>query len=79
MIELSERRQAIDLVTLDNRLQRTNELESVGGSGLPFSAGGWRAARQQRRALRAHRERKSVLRSVIHATQDIQQEAMEAE
>ena len=60
MITLGETQQAIDLVTLTEQLQRSGELESSGGRGLHLAVDGRRAARHERRALRAHREGKSA-------------------
>ena len=56
MIELAEKQQAIDLVTLSDVLARKGELESAGGSGLYRAAGGRRPARLSPGALRAHRQ-----------------------
>lgn len=78
MIELSELQQPIDLVTLVNRLQRTNELESVGGAAyLSQLVDGVPRITNVDHYARIVKE-KSVLRSVIHAAHNIQQQAMEA-
>ncbi len=78
MIELSELQQPIDLVTLVNRLQRTNELEAVGGAAyLSQLVDGVPRITNVDHYARIVKE-KSVLRSVIHAAHKIQQQAMEA-
>ena len=58
MVALSERNDAIDLVTLKDELQRRGELEEVGGPGVHRVAGRRRAPQRQRRALRADRQGK---------------------
>ncbi len=57
MIELSERGNAIDFVTLREELSRSGELDEVGRPGLRRGARRRTAARDQRRVLRAHRPR----------------------
>src|ERR1700693_2406476 len=79
MIALGEMQQAIDLVTLTEQLQRTGELESVGGAayvsqlmdGVPHITNVEHYARIVKE--------KALLRGLIHATHAIQQQALEAE
>src|ERR1700693_1973631 len=79
MIALGETQQAIDLVTLTEQLQRTGELEAVGGAayvsqlmdGVPHITNVEHYARIVKE--------KSLLRGLIHATSAIQQQALEAE
>ena len=79
MIELGESQQAIDLVTLSDKLHRKGQLEAAGGS--PYLAqlvdGVPRVGHMEHYA-RIIKE-KSLLRHLIHATHEIQQTAMEAE
>ena len=56
MIALSERNDAIDLITLKEELSRAGELDEVGGPAYIARARRRRAARDQRRALRAHHQ-----------------------
>jgi replicative DNA helicase len=79
MIQLSEQRQAIDLVTLTEQLQRVGELEGVGGSAYIASlVDGVPRITNVDHYARIVKE-KAVLRSVIHATHAIQQRAFEAD
>src|SRR6202047_2167414 len=79
MIVLGETQQAIDLVTLTEQLQRSGELESVGGAayisqlmdGVPHITNVEHYARIVKE--------KSLLRGLIYATHAIQQQALEAE
>src|SRR6201997_5137242 len=79
MIALGESQQAIDLVTLTEQLQRSGELEAVGGAayiaqlmdGVPHVTNIEHYARIVKE--------KSLLRALIHATHTIQQQALEAE
>jgi DnaB-like helicase N terminal domain/AAA domain len=79
MLALGETHQAIDLVTLAEQLQRTGELESVGGApyisqlmdGVPHLT-------NVEFYVRIVRE-KALLRGLIHATNAIYQQAFEAE
>jgi replicative DNA helicase len=79
MIALGESQQAIDLVTLTEQLQRSGELESVGGAayvsqlmdGVPHITNVEHYARIVKE--------KSLLRGLIHVTSAIQQQALEAE
>jgi DnaB helicase-like protein/AAA domain-containing protein len=79
MIALGETEQAIDLVTLTEQLQRSRELESVGGAayvsqlmdGVPHITNVEHYARIVKE--------KSLLRGLIHATSAIQQQALEAD
>ncbi|HLW99756.1 MAG TPA: replicative DNA helicase [Candidatus Acidoferrales bacterium] len=78
MIELSEERQAIDLITMINRLQRNGELETVGGAAyISQLVDGVPRISNVDHYARIVKE-KAVLRRVIHATHNIQQQAMEA-
>jgi len=79
MIELSEQRKAIDLVTLTDQMQRVGELEAAGGAAYISSlVDGVPRVSNVEHYARIVKE-KSVLRSVIHATHAIQQQAMEAD
>ena len=79
MITLGETQQAIDLVTLTDQLQRAGELESSGGpayiaqlmDGVPHVTNVEHYARIVKE--------KALLRGLIHATNAIQQQALEAE
>src|SRR5580693_1446472 len=79
MIALGETQQAIDLVTLTDQLHRSGELESSGGhayiaqlmDGVPHVTNVEHYARIVKE--------KSLLRGLIHATNAIQQQALEAE
>ncbi|HXQ96960.1 MAG TPA: replicative DNA helicase [Candidatus Limnocylindrales bacterium] len=78
MIELSEERQAIDLITMINRLQRNGELETVGGAAyISQLVDGVPRISNVDHYARIVKE-KAVLRRVIHATHNIQQQAMDA-
>jgi len=78
MIELSEERQAIDLITIVNRLQRNGELETVGGAAyISQLVDGVPRISNVDHYARIVKE-KAVLRRVIHATHNIQQQAMDA-
>jgi hypothetical protein len=79
MIALSEMAQAIDLVTLTEQLQRSGELESVGGSAYVSQlTDGVPQISNIEHYARIVKE-KSLLRSLIHATSAIQHQAFEAE
>jgi hypothetical protein len=79
MIALGETQQAIDLVTLTEQLQRSGELESVGGAayvsqlmdGVPHITNVEHYARIVKE--------KSLLRGLIHAASAIQQQAFDGE
>ncbi len=79
MITLGETQQAIDLVTLTEQLQRSGELEASGGTayvaqlmdGVPHVGNVEYYARIVKE--------KALLRGLIHATNAIQQQALEAE
>src|ERR1700739_536402 len=79
MIALGEAQQAIDLVTLTEQLQRSGELESVGGAAYvaQLMDGVPRITNVEHYA-RIVKE-KALLRGLIHATSAIQQQALEAE
>jgi replicative DNA helicase len=79
MIQLGERRQAIDLVTLTEQLRRVSELETVGGAAyLSSLVDGVPRITNITHYARIVKE-KAVLRSLIHATHAIQQNAFEGE
>lgn len=79
MIALGETQQAIDLVTLTDSLHRRGELESSGGAGyLAQLLDGVPHVANIDHYARIVRE-KSLLRSLIHQTHAIQQQALEAE
>ena len=79
MIELQEQRQAIDLVTLTERMQRIGELEGAGGAAyLASLVDGVPRISNVEHYARIIKE-KSILRGVIHAAAAIQQQALEAE
>jgi replicative DNA helicase len=79
MIQLSELRQAIDLVTLTEQLRKTGELEAIGGAAyISQLVDGVPRVSNVDHYARIVKE-KSILRSVIHATHAIQQQAMEAD
>lgn len=79
MIQMSEARQAIDLITLTNQLQRANELESVGGAAYisQLVDGVPRITNVDHYATIV--KEKAVLRRLIHTAHNIQQQAMEAD
>jgi len=79
MIALGESQQAIDLVTLTESLHRTGELEASGGAPyLASLADGMPRVSNVEHYARIVRE-KALLRNLIHATQNIQQRALEGE
>jgi replicative DNA helicase len=79
MIALGEAQQAIDLVTLTESLHRVGELESSGGAPyLASLADGMPRVSNVEHYARIVRE-KALLRNLIHATQNIQQRALEGE
>ena len=79
MVALSERNNAIDLITLKEELQRSGELEEVGGpayiaslaDGVPRSANVEHYARIVKE--------KATLRNLIHAAKRIEADAYQAE
>ncbi|HXE74832.1 MAG TPA: replicative DNA helicase [Candidatus Xenobia bacterium] len=79
MVALSETRRPIDLITLSEELERTGELEAVGGSaylsalvdGLPRIANVEHYARIVKE--------KALLRNLIHTSDNIIHQAMEAD
>lgn len=77
MLKLSEAKKPIDLVTLSEQLRATGELEAAGGAAYPAQLvdGIPRISNVQHYA-HIVRE-KSILRSIIHKTHDIQQRALE--
>jgi replicative DNA helicase len=79
MIVLGEAQHAIDLVTLTDRLHRSGELEAAGGAAyLAQLVDGVPQVSNIEHYVRIVKE-KSVLRSLIHTTHSIQQQALEAE
>jgi replicative DNA helicase len=79
MIELGERQQAIDLVTLADQLHRRGQLEAAGGAAyLAQLVDGVPRVGHMEHYARIIKE-KSLLRHLIHATHEIQQTAMEAD
>ncbi len=79
MIQLSERRQAIDLVTLTEQLRRSGELEAVGGVAYLSSLVDGIPRLSNTNYYAQIVKEKAVLRSVIHATHAIQETAFEGE
>jgi replicative DNA helicase len=79
MIALGETQQAIDLVTLTDQLHRSGELESSGGHAyIAQLMDGVPHVTNVEHYVRIVKE-KSLLRGLIHATNAIQQQALEAE
>ena len=79
MIALGEASQAIDLVTLTEQLQRAGELESAGGAAYVAQLmDGMPRVTNIEHYARIVKE-KALLRGLIHATNLIQQQALEAE
>jgi len=79
MIQLGEAQQAIDLITLSDQLRRKGELEAAGGAAYisQLIDGAYRISNLDHYA-RIIKE-KSLLRSLIHATDSIKQTALDAE
>ncbi len=79
MIALGETQQAIDLVTLTDRLYRSGELEASGGAAyLAQLVDGVPHVTNVDHYARIVKE-KALLRGLIHQTHAIQQQALEAE
>jgi replicative DNA helicase len=79
MIALSEVQQAIDLITLSEDLGRRGELQSAGGIGyLAQLSDGIPRVTNVEHYARIVKD-KAVLRNLIHASQSIQQRALDAE
>jgi replicative DNA helicase len=79
MIALGERQRAIDLVTLAEELERNGELEAAGGGAyLAQLVDGVPRVTHVEHYAHIVKE-KALLRSLIHATEAIQQQALEAE
>src|SRR5579872_6604269 len=79
MIQLGEAQQPIDLVTLSDQLRRKGELEAAGGAAyLSQLVDGVPRVSNLEHYARIIKE-KSLLRSLIYATQSIQQSALDAE
>ncbi|HWY26407.1 MAG TPA: replicative DNA helicase [Candidatus Angelobacter sp.] len=78
MIQLGEKQQAIDLVTLTEDLHRRGELEAAGGpSYISQLADGLPRVTNVEHYARIVKE-KAVLRSLIHSTAAIQEQALQA-
>jgi replicative DNA helicase len=79
MIALGERQRAIDLVTLAEELERSGDFEAAGGAAyLAQLVDGVPRVTNVDHYARIVKE-KALLRSLIHATEAIQQQALEAE
>ena len=79
MIQLGEVQQAIDLVTLTDQLRRKGELDAAGGAAyLSQLADGMPRVSNLEHYARIIKE-KSLLRSLIYATESIKQTALDAE
>jgi len=79
MIQLGEAQQAIDLVTLSDQLRRKGELEAAGGAAyLAQLVDGVPRVSNLEHYARIIKE-KSLLRSLIYATESIKQTALDAE
>src|SRR5258708_8662665 len=79
MIALGENQQAIDLVTLTEELHRRGDLEAAGGAPyLASLADGMPKVSNIEHYARIVKE-KAMLRNLIHATHNIQQNAFEGE
>src|SRR6202142_3209185 len=79
MIALSEAQQAIDLITLTEELHRHGELQAAGGAPyLASLADGMPKVSNIEHYARIVKE-KAILRNLIHATHNIQQQAFEGE
>ena len=79
MIQLGEAQQAIDLVTLTDQLRRKGELEAAGGAAyLAQLVDGVPRVSNLEHYARIIKE-KSLLRSLIYATESIKQTALDAE
>jgi len=79
MIALGERQRAIDLVTLADELERAGELDAAGGAAYlaQLIDGVPRVAHIEHYAHIV--KEKALLRSLIHTSEAIQQQALEAE
>ena len=79
MITLSESRRPIDMITLSEELERTGELEAVGGSAyLSALVDGLPRISNVEHYARIVKE-KALLRNLIHTSDNIINRAMEAE
>src|SRR5579864_892593 len=79
MISLGEAQQAIDLITLTEEMHRHGELEASGGAPyLASLADGMPRVSNIEHYARIVKE-KAILRNLIHATHNIQQNAFEGE
>ncbi len=66
MIEITDRSEPVDLITLSEFLKSRNELEAVGGTRLPGVLGRFRADRREYFLLRPHRARKGDSSQLDH-------------
>jgi replicative DNA helicase len=79
MIALGERQRAIDLVTLADELERAGEMEAAGGVAyLAQLIDGVPRVSHMGHYARIIKE-KALLRNLIHVTEAVQQQALEAE
>ncbi|HEV8385833.1 MAG TPA: replicative DNA helicase [Candidatus Acidoferrales bacterium] len=79
MLDLQERREAIDTLTVMDELNRHGELEAIGGAGyLGSLVDGVPRISNVEHYARIVRE-KALLRSLVHTAHSIQQKAFEAE
>ncbi|MCL4524100.1 MAG: replicative DNA helicase, partial [Acidobacteria bacterium] len=79
MLQLQERREAIDTLTVMDELNRHGELESVGGAAyLGHLVDGVPRISHVEHYARIVRE-KALLRNLVHTAHSIQQKALEAE
>ena len=79
MVALSEKRQPIDLITLSEELERAGELEAAGGSAyLASLSDGLPTSTNVEHYARIVKE-KALLRNLIHTSDNIINQAMEAD
>ena len=79
MVALSEKRQPIDLITLSEELERAGELEGAGGSAyLASLSDGLPSSTNVEHYARIVKE-KALLRNLIHTSDNIINQAMEAD
>ena len=79
MVALSEKRQPIDLITLSEEMERAGELEGAGGSAyLASLSDGLPSSTNVEHYARIIKE-KALLRNLIHTSDNIINQAMEAD
>ncbi|MCI0404362.1 MAG: replicative DNA helicase [Acidobacteria bacterium] len=79
MVALSEKRQPIDLITLSEELERAGELEAVGGAAyLASLTDGLPSSTNVEHYARIVKE-KALLRNLIHTSDNIINQALEAD